>query len=193
MDLDNEPKDYFIYKYTFPNGKVYIGQSQLGNNRYGNPTQYSNQTVYNAMMAYPNYRKEALELTTKRFVNNREEYWIIYYDSTNPDKGYNVFKGSSDNTVRKKRRKTGKPTGLKPKAVLQYDTEGNFIAEYPSISAAVTALGKSKGSGSYISEYLNHNKLNKETVYGFVWEYKNEEDKLKYDNKENQGNPIKED
>lgn len=185
MDLDNEPKDYFIYKYTFPNGKVYIGQSQLGNNRYGNPTQYSNQPVYNAMMAYPNYRKEGIELTTKRFANNREEYWILYYDSSNPDKGYNVFKGNSDNVIKKKRKKNGKPTGLKPKAVLQYDTNGNLIAEHHSITAAAAAIGKSKGSASYISEYLNHNNSNKETVYGFIWKYKNEEDKLKpEDNKE---------
>lgn len=49
---------YFVYKYTFPDGKVYIGRSKNRRNRYGNSYQYRNQRVYKHMQKYPNYKKE---------------------------------------------------------------------------------------------------------------------------------------
>lgn len=55
------------------------------------------------------------------------------------------------------------------KAVLKYDTEGNFIAEYPSCVKAALALGKPKQAKSSIANCCRG--LNK-TSFGFVWKYK---------------------
>lgn len=54
------------------------------------------------------------------------------------------------------------------KAVLQYDLQGNFIAEYESVRAANRALGK-KVIATAIYQMLG--KAQK-TAFGFIWKYK---------------------
>ena len=54
------------------------------------------------------------------------------------------------------------------KPVLQYDLEGNFIREWPS----ATDVGK-KASRNINNCLRGRNK----TSYGYIWKYKNEEDK----------------
>ena len=46
---------YFIYKYTFPNGKVYIGQTYKGSGRYGNCNKYLGTLVGNTMNKYSSF------------------------------------------------------------------------------------------------------------------------------------------
>lgn len=45
-------KKHYIYKYTFPNGKVYIGQTHIEAFRYNKQSAYKGQVVYNAMKHY---------------------------------------------------------------------------------------------------------------------------------------------
>lgn len=57
------------------------------------------------------------------------------------------------------------------KAIIQYDLEGNFIAEYKSITDACRALHLS--GGSYISEVC---KGKRKHYKGFLWKYKTTEE-----------------
>lgn len=90
-------KKYFIYKYTFPNGKVYVGQSCEGSHRYGNKSSYKTQVVYRAMCKYPDYQKEILSYCCEYLVDYLESYYISKYDSMNPENGYNMESGGNEN------------------------------------------------------------------------------------------------
>ena len=56
MSNNENDKKYFIYKYTFPTGKVYIGQTYEGSRRYGRITSYKNMLVRRAMDKYPDVK-----------------------------------------------------------------------------------------------------------------------------------------
>lgn len=102
---------YLIYKYTFPNNKVYIGQTFMGSKRLGNIPQYKGcDLVYNAMLKYKTFTTDIIEdnLSADE-VDIREKYWISYYNSTNIEFGYNLESGGnkhkicSDSTKEKRR------------------------------------------------------------------------------------------
>lgn len=93
-----------IYKITNKiNGKVYIGQSVDIEARFRkhrsapfNPTNNSYfGHFYSAIRKYSldNFSFEILEECTKAQLDDREKYWIAYFDSYNPQKGYNETKG----------------------------------------------------------------------------------------------------
>ena len=81
-----------IYKTTnLVNGKIYIGQD-----RYNNPKYLGSGTALcNAIKKYrrKNFKKEILEQCTLEELNEREVYWITFYDSMNPEVGYNLTSG----------------------------------------------------------------------------------------------------
>lgn len=93
-----------IYKITNKiNGKVYIGQSVDIEARFRkhrsapfNPkdSSYSGH-FYSAIRKYSldNFSFEILEECLKTELDNKEKYWIAYFDSYNPEKGYNETKG----------------------------------------------------------------------------------------------------
>ncbi len=86
---------YFIYKYTFPNGKIYIGQTYKGSRRFGKVSEYIGTLVYRAMKKYRNFSKEIIEYCSEETVDDREKYWISFYDSSNRNKGYNRDSGGN--------------------------------------------------------------------------------------------------
>lgn len=93
-----------IYKITNKiNNKVYIGQSiniehrwtahrnrpyNLNSNDYEKP-------LYRSIRKYglDNFSFEVLEECNKQELNDREIFWINYYDSSNNQKGYNLTQG----------------------------------------------------------------------------------------------------
>lgn len=97
-----------IYKITFPNNKVYIGQTtqSLKKRFYSHKndaihkrdiTEFSNGSRIGRAI-----RKYGLELKQFEIIdrgdsvedlNNKETYWIEYYNSTNSDFGYNLNSG----------------------------------------------------------------------------------------------------
>lgn len=98
-----------IYKITnLKNNKCYIGQStdiktrwhnhkfELKNNTHRNPH------LQNAFNKYGEkaFEFRILENTFEENLDNAEEYWINYFDSTNPEKGYNLKYGG--NTSKKR-------------------------------------------------------------------------------------------
>lgn len=93
-----------IYKITNQiNGKVYIGQSVKIKSRWKQHKQEAksnrrNTFLYNAMRKYglDNFSFEVIEECEENQLNEREIYWISYYDSFNKEKGYNMTPGGSE-------------------------------------------------------------------------------------------------
>lgn len=94
-----------IYKITNNlNSKVYIGQSRNIAIRWEahktkarslQATKGNNMYITNAMRkdGIENFTKETIETCSIADLDDREKYWIEFYDSTNRDKGYNQLKG----------------------------------------------------------------------------------------------------
>ena len=90
----------WIYKITNQiNGKVYIGQTNNLERRYKEHWfRYDReQPLYQAFNKYgrENFKMEPIELTEN--YNEREQYWIAFYDSYNKG-GYNATKGGEENS-----------------------------------------------------------------------------------------------
>jgi group I intron endonuclease len=84
-----------IYKTTcLINGKIYIGQHTLNNSNYLG----SGKKLNNAIKCYgkQNFKRETLrECNTQKELDLFEQIYIKRFDSTNPDIGYNILKGTS--------------------------------------------------------------------------------------------------
>lgn len=97
-------KKYRIYKYTNKcNGKIYIGQTC--NNKRGTLESltkgvYKHCTYFNR--AIEKYGKDSfivenlMENLSVEEANEQEKYFIKFYDSINPEKGYNIKSGGSN-------------------------------------------------------------------------------------------------
>lgn len=96
-----------IYKITNNiNGKVYIGQSRCIEKRWAkhrsapfNPTDNSyNNPLYKSIRknGLNNFIFEVIEECSVDNLNEREIYWIKYYNSSNLEKGYNLTEGGNN-------------------------------------------------------------------------------------------------
>lgn len=91
---------FTIYKHTNKkNGKVYIGQTiQKPEDRWKNGAGYrSCVKFYNAIQKYgwDNFEHEILEQKemTQKEADEKENYYISFYNSQNDEKGYNITEG----------------------------------------------------------------------------------------------------
>lgn len=86
-----------IYKITnLVNGKIYIGQScDIETRLKSHKSCSTNEHLRNSIRLYgvDNFKFEVLEETSTDTINERERFWISYYDCTNPEKGYNLTSG----------------------------------------------------------------------------------------------------
>jgi group I intron endonuclease len=84
-----------IYKTTnLANGKIYIGRDKNNNPAYLG----SGKILHLAFQKYglENFNKEILEVCESvEDLNEREKYWISFYDSTNRSFGYNIALGGN--------------------------------------------------------------------------------------------------
>lgn len=196
-----------IYKITDrTNNKVYIGQTKRDIyrrfadhiNTALNSTRKNDKRVA-LYIAINNHKPENfyIELIEKvegsnKEIDDREIYWISKYDSTNPDKGYNLDKGGHiiSEACRKaaeehlfkvgsklegKILENARNNGMKiAKAVCQYDVNtGELIGEYPSIIGASRATGCDRRT---IQRQLN-GESNIGTAHSlgnlkYIWKYK---------------------
>lgn len=97
---------YYIYKYVSPSGKIYIGQTKRtkadrSGGKFGSC--YRNSTYfYNAILKYgiDNFSYEIIEENlTKEEANEREKYYIKFYNSNNPEYGYNLTSGGEGHSL----------------------------------------------------------------------------------------------
>lgn len=89
-----------IYKINFPNGKCYIGLSNQIRTRIKEHInkdyrEHPNLPISKAINKYGITDVEILEEVQgdRQLLQEREKYWIQYYDSTNREKGYNLSPG----------------------------------------------------------------------------------------------------
>lgn len=94
-----EENNYYVYKHTFPNNKVYIGITQQEpEKRWKNGLGYdAHQTLMKRAIkkyGWQNIKHEILfKKITKEQACKKEIELITLYDSTNKQKGYNVSSG----------------------------------------------------------------------------------------------------
>ena len=89
---------YTVYKLTDPEGKVYIGcTGKPVEQRWRKGRNYSKDTPVRAAInafGWDAFRKEVLcEKLTREGAEKLEKWFIAYYDSSDPEKGYNRFLG----------------------------------------------------------------------------------------------------
>lgn len=104
-------KIFTIYKISFPNRKVYIGQTYHYHQRikeHLNEMKHSNYKLYRAMRKYNitenNFSIVEENILTQNNADNKEIYYINLYDSYN--NGYNSTLGGHTATITKNRRRT---------------------------------------------------------------------------------------
>ncbi len=163
-------RTYFIYKYIFPNGKVYIGQTYKGSGRYGTQFGYKGQLVYRAMKKYPNYEKEILEYCSLENVDERERYYIEKYKSMEKPFGYNREGGGNESKIRSKETKHLIASIRGGQSVVQYDLTGKAIKSWDYVSDAAEELeinadqiyrccrNKAKSAGGFLWAFKKDNK-----------------------------------
>lgn len=96
----SDEKLYYVYKHTSPNNKVYIGITCKNppEKRWVNGHGYKkgNPYFWNAIQKYgwDNFKHDILFANlSRKDACSKEQEMISLYDSTNPDKGYNMTKG----------------------------------------------------------------------------------------------------
>ena len=98
LKLSEIPDNYCcIYKLNYPNKKYYIGQTQNLKRRMWEHNN-TNKAVHPCDLAIAKYGKiTEVEILEEKLpvdkLDEREIYWINFYDATNKEKGYNLTKG----------------------------------------------------------------------------------------------------
>lgn len=177
---------YSVYMHTTPSGKVYIGKtSRDSKTRWAYGKGYvHNPYFYNAIQKYGwnNIKHEILETgLSKEEAYQSEIDFILMYQSTNPQYGYNITEGGDGGFGVKKDPKVVRRTARlaseknkgrfvggkssKAKAVRQYTKQGEFVAEYGATTEAANVMG---------IDYSNIVKCctkKMKTCKGFLWFY----------------------
>lgn len=101
---------YCVYRFTFSDGKIYIGFTSNPKQRHSSNAKYADQTeVYNAIIADGGIRKIKIDILetglTKTEAQIKERELISKYNSSNPEFGYNRNDGEFQQTgISKKER-----------------------------------------------------------------------------------------
>ena len=158
-----------IYKLTNKvNGKSYVGQTLHEKHRLNTHKRagiikktYRVLVVDFAIAKYgvDNFEYTVLEKDIPQDkLNEREIFWIDYYDTFN--NGYNLTKG-------------GQSSGeLLKKKVSMYDFDGNYIRTFDSIEEAA------EFSNTHKSKICNCCKYNRKAAGGYQWRYADDKSKV---------------
>ena len=183
-------RNYKVYILTLTDGRVYIGMTRQ------TLSMRCRKGAYNGCpgigKAINEYGMDAFKVgliaenLTKSEAELIEKEMIASYDSTNPNKGFNVALGGNiegrHSTITRKKMSDGqkgrkfseehlsrmrkpKLNGTLRRTVLQYDLDGNFIREYGSVYLAAESVG---GWWQSISKCCHHQQ---HTCCGYKWEY----------------------
>lgn len=148
-----------IYKITnLKNNLVYIGQTvNFGIRRRDHWSDKTNDDLHNDIqkLGREYFKFEIIEKCDVDQLDEREKYWIEYYDSYNV--GYNNTDGGSGNKL------NAKNSQCMP--VYAYNLDGTFAAEYYSIASAMRKLNMKSNN---ITRCIIHND-NHHHSGGFMW------------------------
>lgn len=159
--------------YTFINkinGKRYIGQSTDIGRRYyqhsinslnSNTLEY-NSYFYKAIRKYgfSNFSFEILEECEEEKLNEREKYWIEFFNSNNQEFGYNLTEGGAGGPDRSK-------------TIYQYDLDKNLINTFKNAYEAARILGQGFHQSNIQSCAAHTN--NTKTVNGYIFTYEGDD------------------
>lgn len=170
-----ESNIYFIYKYEWPDGCVYIGQSNSTQHRFGNEEAYrNNKALYSKMKSDPNYTKEIVEnFLSGKLASTKEVYWIGYYHAYHDD---NKLKGLNF-TLSECGAKTHNSKYSNTK-INQYTKEGKYIKTFDSIATCSVETGIQY---HYIYAAIKANSLYNKMYYFRI--YDDNTDDIEVDNK----------
>lgn len=159
-----------IYKYqNLINNKIYIGKAKdimqrKRDHRYNasNPKR-DNCVFHKALRKYGenNFSFEIIEECPKEKLDEREQYWIKYYNTKIPN-GYNMTFGGD-----------GGQSDLFKKPVEQYDLYGKFLAEYGSASEAA------RQNNVFLSNLTAACRGETSQCGGYQWKYKGDHKEIK--------------
>jgi|LakMenEpi03Aug12_release.lakeMendotaPanAssembly.Ray.scaffolds.fasta_scaffold47636_2 group I intron endonuclease len=140
-------KKGIIYKTTnLINGKIYIGQDSHNNSKYLG----SGKLIKASIKKYgsENFTKEILEeCDTKELLNVREVYWILYYNSTTSEIGYNISKGGNQPLL-------GRPKTEEERRAQSLKLKGHIVSEETRKKLSKKLKGKkSWNEGKCHSDY----------------------------------------
>lgn len=163
------------------NHNIYIGQSKNikdrwrshKSNAFNQNSKDYNMVIYQAIRKYgiDAFSFEVLEECSQELLNEKEKYWIQYYDSYNS--GYNSTPGGDDACIH-----PGKIIEL-------YDLMGKYVTEYPSATEAAQSLGISRNT---IYGILQGQRL---STKGYQFKYKNDSKIIQpYMNKQGGKKPV---
>lgn len=148
-----------IYRYTSPEKKSYIGQTihtpqqRAGvNGRDYKKCRYFFEAI--EKFGFDALTLDILEECSNELLDEREQYWIRYYNTVYPN-GYNATNGGQKN-VR---------TWSKP--VYQFSQKGELIKRYNSLTEAAF---ENKCNVASLSEVCSGRKV---TCLGYFWSYEN--------------------
>lgn len=179
---------YEVYKLTnLVNNKVYIGCTTQGSgSRFQKHICKANSgSDYPLHQALREFGDKKFKLDILEFCNSEEEmqtreiFYIANFDSTNPERGYNVRSGGGIHRhTEESKQKIGDihrgKVSDRRKPILQYSKDGEFIREYESLTAAGETTGITRNSilKSIRKELMKPTRLNP-----YIWIYK-DPDKL---------------
>lgn len=167
-------KQYYVYKHTTPNGKVYIGiTKQNPSNRWLNGLGYKHSTYFfNAIVKYGwlNIEHEILQSNlTLEEANRLEQKYINEYNSSDRQYGYNIQFGGINRSVTDTTNYCNIKTGNnKGKQVIVYNKLGQYVGEFISSYQAAKILGCDQ---SHIRECCQ-NKNGRKQHKGYIFKYK---------------------
>lgn len=175
MACENE---YYVYKHTTPNNKVYIGiTKQNPNRRWRNGHGYSDSVLFfNAIIKYGwvNITHEILkEGISFEEANELEKYYIALYKSNQREFGYNITQGGECRRTSKKEYPKTKKIGTgknKGKTVLVFNTNKEYVGEFVSSYQAAEVLNCDQG---HIRKCCQH-KEGRTQHKGYIFKYKEE-------------------
>lgn len=154
--------NYYVYKHTSPNGKIYIGITNDIKRRWqGNGREYLKSSPHFAeaikLYGWDNIKHEILnQNVSKNKAEELEKQYIKEYDTQNPKKGYNIAEGGTGGN--------NKPTTK----VDMYTLEGEYIKTFESASDAAREVGADRTNITACC------KKRQKSCKGYRWCYTNE-------------------
>lgn len=167
-DLTMDNRISGIYKITnLKNNLLYIGQTTDFNKRrlshFRKTHVDSSSPLYADMekLGLDYFKFDIIEKCDIDILDQREKYWIEYYDSYNT--GYNLDTGGSGV-------KAGKNYITEQTVkVYSYDLEGNFIEEFNSIAEAVRTMGLKSNNITRAASYEDNHHISGNRMWRFKY------------------------
>lgn len=160
-----------IYKITSPTGAIYIGQSKSIESRithYRRVLCKSQFRIYNSLVkhGWDAHAFEVIEECSEELLNEREEYYVKFFDTFNTDHGMNLRPGGGNHKLSeesKRRISIGNKGKVRPQHILDALSKlhkGKTISEAQRAQHKIFMTGR-KQSPEIIAKRVNSLKMNK--------------------------------